>query len=135
MILEWSEEYATNYDSIDRQHKKLFQYVNQLDELLRSDVFQQDKINELLDFLENYTVVHFEHEEMCMKRDQCPMGEKNKVAHDYFLNFYREFRGRYKTLNSEQEKRIDLQKLLTTMESWLKSHICKIDVHMRSCKK
>ncbi|MDH5367558.1 MAG: bacteriohemerythrin [Cyclobacteriaceae bacterium] len=133
MALEWSEEYATEVDSIDRQHKKLFQYVNNIEECIHKEIFEGTKIDEILDFLGTYTKMHFTHEEFCMVEKKCPVAEKNKKAHDSFLSFYTDLSKNYYDTSSAREKEKLIRKLHHMAEDWLVSHICNIDTHLKSC--
>lgn len=135
MAIEWSEEYATKIDSIDRQHKKLFQYVNNIEQCVKKEIFVGTKIDEILDFLGTYTKTHFSHEEFCMVERKCPVTEKNKRAHDSFLAFYTDLSDSYYETSSVVEKEKIIKRLHNRAEDWLVSHICKIDIHLKNCIK
>jgi hemerythrin len=131
MSLVWSEKFATGIDSIDRQHTKLFSVVNSLENFVASHVQEGPEVDELLDFLTDYVAVHFNHEEYCMKLNNCPAAEKNKKAHEEFLRFYSDFRKEYKMANPDSRGKL-LGKLQQVMEQWLNNHICKIDIQLRN---
>jgi len=78
MALIWNDKYCTQIDSIDRQHKRLFSNVNKLKEALDLGYVEGPKVENILDFLENYTKMHFKHEEFCMEERKCKAAEKNK---------------------------------------------------------
>lgn len=131
MALKWIEQYATGVNSIDRQHQKLFDYLNRLEGYINQNVFEGTNIDDLINFLSEYVVMHFTHEENCMKNTNCPAAQSNKAAHAAFLEYFNKFKGEYASANSATRKAL-IQKLQNVAEDWLKSHICKIDVQLRS---
>jgi len=135
MAIEWSEAYATTIDSIDRQHKKLFEYINKLENCILEGMYVGSKIDDILEFLGTYTKVHFSHEEFCMKENGCPTAEKNIKAHESFLEFYTDFVKSYKEASADAEKEKLIRRLQKMAEDWLVNHICKIDIHLKACVK
>jgi len=133
MAIVWSENYATGVSAIDRQHQKLFTYVNKIEQYMQNNVFEGKEIDELLNFLTDYTIMHFTHEEFCMKEKNCPSAEKNKKAHDEFLKFFTDFKKQYGRTPSMLRKDL-LKKLQKAAEDWLVGHICKIDLHLKNCE-
>lgn len=131
MTLVWTELYTTGVASIDRQHQKLFEYINKLDDLIKADISEGTDVDDLLNFLTEYVLMHFSHEEFCMKQVSCPAAEKNKKAHDDFVAFFNDFKNQYKAAPSKDKGAL-LLKLQKAAEDWLKNHICKIDIQLRS---
>ena len=131
MAIVWSDEYATEVGSIDRQHKKLFEYINKLEVCIQKGIFEGPQILDILNFLHTYVKVHFEHEEFCMKKRNCPVAGKNKKAHDDFIAFYEQFVNDYKLNTDPFYHRQQIKKLQTVAESWLVNHICKIDLSIK----
>lgn len=133
MAISWSDEYATGVSAIDRQHQKLFGYVNQIETYIKNNVYEGKEIDDLLNFLTDYTLMHFSHEEFCMKEKKCPSAERNKKAHEDFIGFFTDFKKQYARTPSLMRKDL-LVKLQRIAEDWLKSHICKIDLHLKNCE-
>ena len=129
MPVAWSERYATGEDKIDRQHETLFGCINQLEEMVAQDEISDAKVKELLQFLENYTRIHFAYEEMCMFRLKCPVHEVNIDAHDKFTKAIEDFTARF--AREGASKRL-LQEMYDAASKWLVNHICKIDQKLQA---
>ena len=65
-IFIWNDSYKTGVELIDRQHKKLVDILNQLDESLAERSGHQVLLN-LLNELVEYTKYHFKAEEELMR--------------------------------------------------------------------
>ena len=67
----WSDKYAVQVSTFDRQHQMLFQTVNELHEALGKG---QGKmvVGDVLKRLINYTATHFAAEESAMERTRFP---------------------------------------------------------------
>ena len=65
MAALWKEEYKVGIDKIDEQHRQLFDKIEQLLEIAKSGDKRsnQQKCMEIIDFLVDYTVFHFNTEE------------------------------------------------------------------------
>jgi hemerythrin-like metal-binding protein len=135
MSFEWKEEYETYEESVDRQHKKLFEYVNILKSCIANNEYEGEKIDDVIEFFGIYTVLHFRHEEKCMALKKCTAAEKNKTAHRSFISIYKDFKTGYDESKDLSEKKKIVDKFHLFCEDWLVNHICKIDIHLRACTK
>jgi len=65
----WKDEYSISMDSVDTQHKKLFEIGNQLSEMVFSKEHMDNskQIADILMELKNYTEYHFKDEEALMR--------------------------------------------------------------------
>ena len=131
MSLVWISDFETGIASIDRQHQKLFDHINRLESYINLNIFEGEDIEELFRFLTDYVVMHFSHEEFCMKNASCPVAKKNKLAHNMFIKTFNELKDEY--WNSDSETRVSvIQKLQRITEDWLTNHICKIDIQLKN---
>lgn len=130
MSIEWKDEYKTGFGKLDSQHKRLFDCVNEMDEILSAREISRSRVKILTDFLTSYVKAHFIVEEICMAKHNCPVANQNKEAHDGFLKFYNEALDDY---HREGPTRPWLQKLHDVARDWLIQHICKVDIHLRAC--
>lgn len=130
MTMEWIEAYSTGFEQLDTQHKRLFDRVNEMEGVLKGVEIDRIKVKILTDFLTGYVKAHFISEEICMSKHNCPTSKQNKEAHDGFLKFFGSAMDDYRAKGPSREW---LQKLHDVAEDWLVQHICKIDVHLRSC--
>ena len=116
---EWSQSLSVGIDEIDRQHKKIIDYINLLDEA----VFEkdQDKAKRVLDGLVNYTVTHFAFEEDLMKKMEYEFFTGHQQVHESFKTRIADYQTRFN--NGENVSR----KLLSELRIWLTNHIKKDD--------
>jgi len=128
--IHWDEErMATGVDSVDGQHRALITMVNELD-LACGRGEAKEKLKEMVDFLADYAVQHFSHEEKLMEERQCPTRAKNKAAHHQFLVEFSKFAERFEKEGASTTLVLELKKLTA---DWLKSHICQVDTGLRKC--
>lgn len=130
-MTQWSEAYATGVEDIDDQHKELFEYIEQLEKCIDDDVFEGAQIEIILNFLQMFCSTHFCLEEGCMRQRACPVQQKNKMAHDKFLAYFKDFRQTYDRSVQKEKLIRDLHQVLL---KWLVQHIIKIDMHIKKCK-
>ncbi len=130
IILEWSEQaYATGFETIDRQHRKLFDFINELGSHIETGQ-APDEIEVYLAFLGDYIKNHFGQEENCMAAVHCPFAAENCAAHDKFVKAYEGFHQRFRS----GEKPMKLAAEMHTMLShWTVQHIRRVDSHLRKC--
>jgi hemerythrin len=132
-MLQWTEQFETGHAQIDYQHKMLIGYINQLEGMSRITNPSRQEVEfilKLVDFVESYTVEHFQNEEGCMARHRCPSYQQNKAAHDKFLQFFRSFKQRFGTEGCRPEV---IQELHDACSSWIQEHILQIDVKLKDC--
>jgi len=130
MTFVWKDEYNTGEPEVDKQHKILFQYLEDLENHMKAGDVNERYIGLLLDNLGIFTRSHFCYEEICMRRVKCPVAEKNKEFHGKLLDAYGRYRQRFETEGISDDLVTNLHDFL---ESWLVNHILKIDTHLRSC--
>jgi len=129
-MIKWQESYSVGVYLLDQQHKELFSFCNDLEKILRDGDVPKDLLVDGLKFLEKYVANHFGQEETCMHQYACPISKKNKVAHQKFIQAYKDFE---KRIGQEADSYRNLRQLHTFLEGWLVEHICKIDTHLKSC--
>jgi len=117
--ITWSKGLATGDEIIDEQHKKIF-YIT--DAFLQSCLKGEENkiIEEMLDFLINYTVEHFEYEEKLMIEYKYPDFEKHKKYHDQFKITVTEFKNDFEINGSTDKLNKNLRNAVV---KWLIKHI------------
>lgn len=127
--MKWSKEFATGVEKIDEHHRMIFRmaedFRSALDEGGGTSVYES-----MLRSLEVYVHAHFRYEERCMERYRCPAAEQNRQAHAEFAEALAGFRRRYEAGGFD---RAEARRLVDTVDRWLESHICRVDVHLRAC--
>lgn len=124
-MYEFKEEYKTGIDFIDEQHKVLFEIADRTYSLLKNDftIDKYDKIVELIEELQDYTVFHFTAEEEYMKSINYKRMFTQKVEHDAFI----------KRINDVDLSKIDenqdeyIVSILQLLNDWLTGHIFSND--------
>jgi hemerythrin-like metal-binding protein len=79
--ITWKDYYSVNDPSLDAEHKRIIQYINDLYAALR-DPTQGAVTKQVLDRLVQYTCTHFDHEETRMREIGYPNFEAHKARHD-----------------------------------------------------
>lgn len=129
-MIVWEDKFSTGVPELDKQHKNLFQYTNDLESLINDEAGSKDLIDRTMFFIERYIEVHFGHEESCMFKHQCPVAEKNKEAHEKFIQ---KFKATQVKLKEEGDNDKILREFHHFLEKWLVEHIGKIDTKLKSC--
>jgi len=120
---------GTGFPDIDAQHQELIARLGRLLDGM-SEGRGQSELLPLVDFLADYTVKHFGHEEACMQRHQCPVAAANKAAHAKFLGTVASFRKRLEQNGPSVALVLEAQRELS---DWVRNHIVRTDTHMRAC--
>lgn len=123
MPIEWKAYLETGIPIIDKQHKELF---NQMQELHAACKEQGGKaaIQEIFGFLEGYFNDHFATEEKLFDEHEFPGMERHVSAHDAFKEEIHEFR---KDVNERGIKAMDALKMNRILVGWLTKHIGNMD--------
>lgn len=121
----WKEEYKVGIDKIDEQHRQLFDKIEQLLEIAKSGDrnTNQQKCMEIIDFLVDYTVFHFDTEEALQR-------EKQYVSYAQHIRIHTEFKNTvqsYKELLGKDFSSKTLKSFIGTMLAWLVNHVCVCD--------
>ena len=116
-FVEWKDEYSVGIDSIDQQHKKLLNLINQLQTAVdysTGDEFERDALDELVD----YTKTHFSYEEGLMRDNEYPDFEPHKAQHEKMLKKVEEVLAEY-----EQDHDTAMSNAAEYLKDWLINHI------------
>lgn len=125
MAALWKEEYKVGIDKIDEQHRQLFDKIEQLLEIAKSGDKRsnQQKCMEIIDFLVDYTVFHFNTEEALQR-------EQKYVSYAQHVKIHTEFKNTvqaYKELLGKDFTAKTLKSFIGTMLAWLVNHVCVCD--------
>lgn len=122
---QFTQEYKTNIDFIDEEHKQLFQIIQNVYDIIHMEYVHDkfDRIVHVLNDLKDYTDKHFSDEEEYMERIQYKDIEVQRLAHRAFIE----------KLNQVDLELVDdnqqeyLEELIDFLLEWLKNHILKMD--------
>jgi hemerythrin len=113
--MEWSRELESGIPVIDTQHKRIIDFINELDSACRSG--NASETAQVMDGLLNYTITHFEFEESLQERAGYPFLKAHRRIHEIFMKKVADIRQR-----STQGEDVALE-LLKLLNGWLISHI------------
>ncbi len=116
-FVEWKDEYSVGIDSIDQQHKKLLNLINQLQTAVdysTGEQFEREALDELVD----YTKTHFTYEEGLMRDNDYPDFEPHKAQHEKMFEKVREVLAEY-----EQDQDTAMANAAEYLKDWLINHI------------
>jgi hemerythrin-like metal-binding protein len=119
-LMPWNSSYSVGDDSIDSEHKRIVNLINELYLILHTrGEGDRIKVREVLDQLVRYTVSHFQHEERLMLECGYPDLEAHKALHV-----------RLKRRTAAMRTNIDLvteRDMLCYLKDWWRGHIVEQD--------
>ena len=80
--MKWASEY-TGIDVIDEQHKRILDYINEIDDV--KDEEDRRRIKDVLDNIIDYTQSHFTFEESLQEEADYKYRVPHKRVHDLFI--------------------------------------------------
>ncbi len=122
---KWKQEFSTNIESIDNQHKKLFDLLNEFYENI-SKKSNNDLIGAVLREMKEYTANHFAYEERLFDEYAYPDAVQHKKEHDSFVakvvDLENRFMGGTVILTFE---------VTDFLKKWVRDHIMGTDMKYR----
>ncbi len=128
MVIKWKPEYSCYDKTIDEQHKKLMDMINEMNELSLYDdhIDRYDNIVEIFSSLKDYAVYHFGYEEKMFEEHGYDsfntkiqiLEHKSFVNKVIAINLYE--------LDENQNKTIS--QVLDFLSNWLEHHILDVDI-------
>ncbi len=120
-MYEMKDEYLTGIDSIDAEHRRLFELAEATYQLTMNDFIadKYDELSALLDELKSYALTHFEHEEKYMQEHNYRGFLSQLAAHNEFREKITDL-----TLDRNDDNTDEIvQEVLTFITDWLVNHI------------
>ncbi len=126
--MNWSAELDTGIEVIDKQHRRILDYINQLHDS-RTSGHAHEEVGKVIDELIDYTLSHFAFEESLQEEAHYPFYKAHKRVHEIFTKRVGDFRTRFALGEDVSE---ELHHLLVT---WLINHIKRDDAdYVKSVK-
>jgi hemerythrin len=116
---DWDPSYEVGITEIDTQHKRIIQYINELQAVIRTK--DREKIAEVINGVAEYTVTHFAYEEMLMRECDYAEFDAHKKIHDDFIALVTRYS------NDFAEGRDVAGQLMAELQIWLIHHIVNTD--------
>jgi hemerythrin-like metal-binding protein len=117
----WNDEFSVGIPSIDQQHQRLVELINQLFQCMK-DGGDRMLLGQVVDELVSYTVTHFRAEEDVMRKHNYPDLEDHKKVHENFIEQVGAYVEKIKA--GERLPPADVYRFL---KDWLVNHIEKQD--------
>ncbi len=86
MAIEWSKSLSTGREWQDFQHRELFSRINSLLDAMDIGLGRKEVLR-LIDFLDEYVVVHFDAEEQAMHKYDYPDTLAHLEEHTHFVDY------------------------------------------------
>ena len=123
MAVVWTPDLSVGVDHIDNQHKIWFEKATELFEAGKAQK-AKDYINQMIDFLDEYTKLHFKDEEAYMEKIGYPELDAQKKAHASFIKDLAKLKEDYNKSGGNILVIINANKIVI---DWLSNHIRKMD--------
>jgi hemerythrin-like metal-binding protein len=120
-IVNWTDSMSVKIESIDNQHKRLFDLINEFYDKLSSEDKHENLIK-LIHGMRDYTVLHFSNEEKYMKKFNYPDFENHQKEHAKFVGTVNEYVERVKS-----GKLIVSVEITNFLKNWIVDHIMVTD--------
>jgi hemerythrin len=131
MSTGWDKSMTTGVPQVDNEHEELFRQVANLNQAMREGK-GRNEIGKILNFVGDYVVEHFAHEEKFMADYRCPVAEANKAAHNQLITKFKELQTRFASAGASSTLTLEIH---DTLKNWLVTHIRQIDTQLLSCTK
>lgn len=115
--VKWKSEYSVGIESIDRQHRKLLNLINNLQTAVYFSTGEQFE-REAMDALVDYTRTHFSYEEGLMEQHGYPAFEAHKRQHQQMIVKVEAVLAEY-----QQSPDTAMKKATIFLREWLINHI------------
>jgi hemerythrin len=122
MSLKWTDDLSVGDKNIDKDHQELFELVNDLTKARMS----HDYINAILERLKRYTIEHFSHEEVYMRKYNYPDLEAHLKEHAAFVEWLNTIRSMYARF--PQSPFIVGDSVNSYLNRWWREHILEEDM-------
>lgn len=122
--ISWSADYATGIDIIDEQHKRIFEYLDEIDHAIKTHTASE--VEHVVKSLVDYAISHNTFEEALMERAGYPMLDAHQRVHESFKTRALAYSRRLE--NGENAMRV-AREVRTEIGLWLTNHIKRDDQH------
>jgi len=121
-VITWKECYETKIISLDKEHQRLVELINQLYEAIRQKRSEEVMLP-IFDQLLDYTKQHFAHEEEVLEEYSYPDLEQQREQHRKLTEQVSVYRQQLASENMPEAKEI-----MNFLRTWLLQHIVEYDL-------
>ncbi len=116
-LFTWTDDLSLNIKSIDDQHKRLVQLINDLHRAMKERRSKKHLVS-IVDELKNYTVTHFKFEEKLFAKHGYPETKEHIAQHEKFVATVLDFENGLKA-----DKVAVTMDVMRFLKDWLMKHI------------
>ena len=120
-FVTWTDRYSVGVARIDEEHQRLLDLVNELHAAIVAGT-DAAIVGKVLAGLSAYTLTHFEHEELILRRSGYPDVEYHEAEHQKLVAQLQGFQQDFRAGNANVAKN-----LLVFLQKWLIGHILLVD--------
>jgi hemerythrin len=117
-MLWWQEDLKTGYESVDQQHKNIFQLADCVMNLSKESKVKE--VTKTFQVLLEYTESHFKDEEALMRKEAYSSLENHIKLHQHFIDQLGKLMDVFKETGITED---NLDELKFLMVEWLMNHI------------
>jgi hemerythrin-like metal-binding protein len=119
-LIEFNSSLHVGFPEIDKQHKKLVDYLNKLHDAMKAGK-GKEVMGPILGELITYTVEHFAYEEGEMQKKAYPQMVAHKSEHQKLVTQVSDFKRKF------DQGALVTTELMSFLKNWLQDHIQKSD--------
>ena len=112
---KWSPELDTGIEIIDKQHRRIFEYIVALEDIQQDD--DREELGRIIEQLVDYTLSHFTFEEGLLEESGYRFINAHKKVHELFIRRVNDYVKRFR---SGEDISFELS---ATLKTWLINHI------------
>jgi hemerythrin len=127
----WNPSLLTGVDQVDREHQEIFWQAALLNQAVSEGKGIHD-FKKIIDFVDDYLISHFVHEEEVMERYSCPAADENRLDHDKFIAEFKVLKNLFDTRDLNTAL---VSEIASSINDWLIQHIRQIDSQLSDCMK
>ena len=127
--VQWKEQFSIDQGVIDKDHKTLFDLVNDFNEGI--SFFQKpDQMVTILASLTDYTQTHFEREEKLQQASGYSFCEDHKKEHDALIETFNGLKQKAMGANEDNVTDVAVE-IGSFLHEWLTGHVLESDLPMK----
>lgn len=124
-FVEWTEKYSVGNPLVDAYHHIFFQMVDEFRRALALET--PPAMEDRIEFLVDYTLMHFDSEERWMAKVGYPDLDAHKEVHQMFRERMQELQRRYR----QEPGSVTAEEVLYLVQDWFSNHILGTDMEFK----
>jgi hemerythrin len=120
LFMKWRPDFELGIPEIDKQHKKIVELINTLNEAFMKNQ-TKGKLMEVLNDMADYADYHFKTEEKIFTDRNFPFAKEHIEQHQYFIKKVQDYKSKYEEGHSVTFR------VLIFLRKWLTDHILDSD--------